>query len=366
MIPRVSKGLKGKGERRGTDVIDVWSVRLATAAPCASWGLEVCYLLHGMFLHRSSTSVRLLETSNDCNEMTSAGETLVFIGMPLYNNARTLRRALDAILAQTERRYAVLMSDDGSTDETVAIAREYSARDERLSLFVQPKNLNYGNFRYLLNAANSPFFVFLAGDDWWKPEFLAECLIELEKEPSAVCVVPRVQFESPDGQSTLASSTSSILGDPIRRVARYLHNPSDNSRMYGVFRTEAARRAFPARDYFAYDWAFSATSLIFGDHRELSATLMHRETTPSSAYVRYVQRDAKSAFSRLFPLFPLTVDLLRQPALPVAWPIVRALLQRNIEYHLTYTKQFWPRYYRLAAPVLLRIQWRLGDSEIAG
>lgn len=279
--------------------------------------------------------------------------------MPLYNNARTLRRALDSILQQTESRFSVLLSDDGSTDDTIAIAKEYAARDSRISVVVQPQNLNYGNFRYLVSSATAPYFVYLAGDDWWEPTFLQTCIELLDADATAVCAIPHVRFEAEDGSGFVATSTKSLVDSPHIRVARYLQNPSDNSRMYGVFRTDIAKRAFPSADFFAYDWYFSAATLLAGTHREIPQVLMHRELTPSDAYVRYVRRDNKSSLSRFLPILPLTWGLLRRPDAPRSWPVLRALLKQNLEYHLKYAKAYLPRWYALTSPLLNRIYWRL-------
>jgi glycosyltransferase involved in cell wall biosynthesis len=54
-------------------------------------------------------------------------------GMTLYNNATHLRGALDTLLAQTDRDFALIMLDDASSDETETIAREYVERDPRVT-----------------------------------------------------------------------------------------------------------------------------------------------------------------------------------------------------------------------------------------
>ena len=57
----------------------------------------------------------------------------VSIGMPVYNGQRFLREVLDSILAQTFADFELIISDNGSTDETESICREYAARDPRVS-----------------------------------------------------------------------------------------------------------------------------------------------------------------------------------------------------------------------------------------
>ena len=279
----------------------------------------------------------------------------VFIGIPLYNNMRTLRRALDSICAQSESDFRVLMSDDGSSDQSVAIAQEYCDHDSRFQLVVQPKNLNYSNFRVLLEAAIEPFSVFLAGDDWWDPAFLETCLHELEQHPKAICAVTRVRFVHDDGRVTSSASTATISGSAGGRLEAYLRAPGDNSRMYGVFRTGAARRAFPAEDFHAFDWAFSAASLLDGDHVEAEAMMLNREVTPSAKYMHYVGRDNSSVLTRLFPLLPMTQDLLRRRELPRSIRLFRSLFRLNIQMHYWYVEEHSLRYHRASARVLERL-----------
>ena len=65
----------------------------------------------------------------------------VTIGMPVYNGARTLRDAIDTILAQEFADFELVISDNASTDETEAICREYVAKDARVRYFRNPTNI---------------------------------------------------------------------------------------------------------------------------------------------------------------------------------------------------------------------------------
>jgi len=60
------------------------------------------------------------------------GSPRVVIGGLLFNHAGEFREAIESILVQTYPDFALLLVDDGSTDETAAIAQEYAARDPRV------------------------------------------------------------------------------------------------------------------------------------------------------------------------------------------------------------------------------------------
>jgi Glycosyl transferase family 2 len=55
--------------------------------------------------------------------------------MPVYNADRFLRAAIESVLAQTFSVFEFLIYDDGSTDASVAIVREYALRDSRIRFF---------------------------------------------------------------------------------------------------------------------------------------------------------------------------------------------------------------------------------------
>lgn len=66
---------------------------------------------------------------------------LISIIMPVYNTAPYLGRALDSVRRQTLKDLEILCIDDGSTDESATILKEYAARDPRIKLITHEENL---------------------------------------------------------------------------------------------------------------------------------------------------------------------------------------------------------------------------------
>ncbi len=288
------------------------------------------------------------------------------IGMPAYNNARTIRRALESLLAQTFRSFQLIVSDDGSRDGTPDICDAVAASDPRVVVVRQPKNLNYGNFRYVLERADTPFFMFAAGDDWWHAEYAARMVAALSADSRAVCAVSRVAFVENGEVVAQSKGTAPLVRDSASNIREFLAFRHDNSRMYGVFRTEVARRAFPPDDFHMYDWAFSVGTLLEGVHLEVPEVLMWRDHTPWQRYAEYIRRDATGSLSRLFPALPFTRDLLRRLQVERSWAMYSSLFRINAEYHDFYMRRYHPRWAKVTVPVVRQLDRVVRWSQRSG
>jgi glycosyltransferase involved in cell wall biosynthesis len=97
----------------------------------------------------------------------------VSIILPAYNVAVYLAIAIDSVLSQTFTDYEALIIDDGSTDATYAIARDYASRDERIKVLQQQNGGIASARNHGLRVAASPLIALLDCDDLWTPEYLA-------------------------------------------------------------------------------------------------------------------------------------------------------------------------------------------------
>lgn len=65
---------------------------------------------------------------------------LISVIVPVYNVESYLRKCLDSICGQTYRNLEILCVDDGSTDASASILKEYAAQDKRIQIFTQPNS----------------------------------------------------------------------------------------------------------------------------------------------------------------------------------------------------------------------------------
>lgn len=118
--------------------------------------------------------------------------------MGIYNCASTLEDALDSLLAQTYQEFKVIMCDDGSSDNTHAIAQKYvNEFPEKFILISNPKNmgLNY-TLNHCLEYADTDYVARMDGDDLSLPERFEKELLFLDEHPEiAIVSTPMIYFD---------------------------------------------------------------------------------------------------------------------------------------------------------------------------
>lgn len=96
------------------------------------------------------------------------------VAIALYNGARFLEEQLDTLRCQTCPPDRVIMCDDGSTDNTVEVARNYIEKyqlQERWSVFVNEENLGYAkNFYRAMTLCDTDLIYMCDQDDFWKTD----------------------------------------------------------------------------------------------------------------------------------------------------------------------------------------------------
>lgn len=112
-------------------------------------------------------------------------EELVDILVATYNtNEKYLRKQIESILRQTHKNLKIYISDDKSSDKKVAeILKEYEKKDNRIKLYIQPKNLGYNkNFEFLLQQSTANYIMFSDHDDIWGKEKVEKSLKKIKEE----------------------------------------------------------------------------------------------------------------------------------------------------------------------------------------
>ena len=107
-----------------------------------------------------------------CIRPAIARDPLISVVMPSYNRAGLIGRTITSVLAQTLERFELIIVDDGSTDDTLALLATLA--DPRIVVFQQPVNRGAPAARNAgVAMARSPLIAFQDSDDEWAPTLLA-------------------------------------------------------------------------------------------------------------------------------------------------------------------------------------------------
>lgn len=98
-----------------------------------------------------------------------------------YNSEKYISETIESVLNQTYENWEWIISDDGSTDNTVSIIESF--KDPRIKLVQSSQNSGAAVARNkALDLAQGRYITFIDSDDLWKPEFLEKSLHYLQTE----------------------------------------------------------------------------------------------------------------------------------------------------------------------------------------
>lgn len=124
----------------------------------------------------------------------------VSVIVPAYNHASFVASSIQSVLAQTFNDFELLVSDDGSTDDTAKVIA--AIKDRRLTFF--PNDVNRGACvvtNELVWRARGEYIAVLNSDDEWHPEKLERQLQWMEAHPSIGACFSRVEWIDKDGNA---------------------------------------------------------------------------------------------------------------------------------------------------------------------
>ncbi len=171
---------------------------------------RVCPCLGTLSVARRGTVRPLVITPKPDDSTAECGPAhpLVSICVPTYNGARFLEAALESALAQTYAPFEILLSDDGSTDETPAILERYrAAHPDIVRVLAHPRLGMVPNWNHLAAEARGVYVKYLFQDDLLLPTCVARLVAATGGDPDVGLVFSRRSIlTEADGGPTMFTS----------------------------------------------------------------------------------------------------------------------------------------------------------------
>jgi glycosyltransferase involved in cell wall biosynthesis len=140
--------------------------------------------------------------------------------IPAHNAASTMADTLQSLLDQTYLYWDAIVIDDGSTDNTAALAKRFAEKDVRFRVFSQPQlgvSIARNNG---VAQARCDWLLFLDADDWIFPQHLERLIGVLKTEPRLDAVCCGWTYVTPDGEQVFGSY-GGPRGDLFAQHAQY-------------------------------------------------------------------------------------------------------------------------------------------------
>lgn len=198
-------------------------------------------------------------------------QPLISVIIPCYNYAAYIHDAIDSILAQTYQSWEMLIVDDGSKDNTAAIAQRYAAQDGRISYHYQTNQGLSAARNTGLRLAKGEYVQLLDADDYLAPEKLALHAAVLRQRPEVALVFgDTYNFKHAEvvAERTIVPLHLQMGPRSSQGQALALHMAYDNMFLPGnpVFRKSLAHQIgkFSEQLFSLEDWHFWYRGVLLG------------------------------------------------------------------------------------------------------
>ena len=123
----------------------------------------------------------------------------ISIIIPVYGVEKYIAKCIESIKAQTFINFEAILINDGTKDNSVAVAEKAIAGDERF-IILHKENGGQGSARNLgLDNARGEYIAFIDSDDWVEPNYLKAMYEKIIAENADVCTCD-VRILSPSGK----------------------------------------------------------------------------------------------------------------------------------------------------------------------
>ena len=124
----------------------------------------------------------------------------ISVVVPVYNTSKFLRQCIDSLINQTWKDVEFIFVDDGSTDNSVEILKEYEKRDARIKVLEQD-NMHAGVARNNgMKHATGKYIIFLDSDDFFDLTLLEKAFHRAEKDQAEIVVFNHYFYNNKTGK----------------------------------------------------------------------------------------------------------------------------------------------------------------------
>lgn len=159
--------------------------------------------------------------------MNTGDELLVSVTLAAYNVEDFLSDSLDSIVKQTYKNIEIICIDDGSTDATLDILKEFEHKDERMKVISNSSNNGLAYCRNLsLSEAKGEYIMFVDGDDVMSLDLIQKAVELAQKEQSDMVMWDYATFINNDELKAKACNQTTLNVNEFNSKEYLLRRPA--------------------------------------------------------------------------------------------------------------------------------------------
>lgn len=189
---------------------------------------------------------------------------LLTIGIPAYNEEKHIEKT---VASAVEQAAFVVISDNASSDNTQKICEELVKKYNNLVYIRQEKNIGgVENFNFLLNRAQTKYFMWMGGHDYLDEGYSGHMLHMLENSDAVGCYPASRQVDVKDNEIGIYDcwyADRLVSDSPSQRVYALISHLHEVVALFGIFRTEIAKK-FPLQAMLGNDHVFLCNMALKG------------------------------------------------------------------------------------------------------
>lgn len=221
----------------------------------------------------------------------------VSVVMPVYNVEPYLRQCLDSVISQTLKEIEIICVDDGSTDNSLNILKEYAAKDNRITLFA-PGHIGTGHCRNIaLSVVQGEWIGFVDPDDWIEGEYFEKLYNSASRNTDIVFQTSRIETYWREGKEVVIDTPTS-QNDYVFRFNTIHYSAHLWSKIFRRSYVEKynLKNSFTKR---SQDLLFTFPALLLAKNIKCinHAKYYYRKGQKSACTVEYTARDATEVFA---------------------------------------------------------------------
>lgn len=175
----------------------------------------------------------------------------VSVIIPVYNSQRTIKKCIDSVLNQTYNNIEIIIVNDGSSDDSYSICKNYSATHNNIKL-LNCKNSGVSKSRNRgLNVAEGDYIQFLDSDDYLYKNTIADKITKMNGQ-NVELVITDYEFIYPNGKK---EKNPVFLNNELMSIKEYMHKFSERptTLFFGVLWNKMFKRSIIEKNKIRFD-----------------------------------------------------------------------------------------------------------------